>query len=62
MYQKLLKAADEYARDLGSCFQIISRVVAIEDDRDEHDNTTKLVESVSLGISAYRRRSYTIEQ
>jgi hypothetical protein len=47
-YEKQVKEADEYAKDLVSCFQIISRIVAIEEGRDESDKATKLVAVGSL--------------
>ncbi|WP_243055238.1 VPA1269 family protein [Pseudomonas sp. BP01] len=47
-FEKQTKEADEYAKDLVSCFQIISRIVAIEEGRDSHDSVTKLVAVGSL--------------
>ncbi len=42
-YEKQLVEADEYAKDLVACFQIIGRLVSIEEDREEGDESTKLV-------------------
>ena len=47
-YEKQIKEADEYAKDLVSCFQLISKIVAIEEGRDTEDSTTKLVAVGSL--------------
>lgn len=47
-FEKQTKEADEYAKDLVSCFQIISRIVAIEEGRDTDDSATKLVAVGSL--------------
>lgn len=47
-YEKQIKEADEYAKDLVSCFQIISRIVAIEENRNTDDSTTKLIAVGSL--------------
>lgn len=47
-YEKQIKEADEYAKDLVSCFQIISKIVAIEEGRDTADSATKLVAVGSL--------------
>jgi len=47
-YEKQIKEADEYAKDLVSCFQIISKIVAIEEGRDRDDSATKLVAVGSL--------------
>ncbi|MHC8337763.1 gamma-mobile-trio integrase GmtZ [Pseudomonas sp. HLT2-19-2] len=42
-YEKQITEADEYAKDLVACFQIIGRLVSIEEDREEGDESTKLV-------------------
>ncbi|QVL21438.1 hypothetical protein KH389_13015 [Pseudomonas qingdaonensis] len=42
-FEKQIKEADEYAKDLVSCFQVISRIVTIEEGRDTDDSATKLV-------------------
>lgn len=42
-YEKQIVEADEYAKDLVACFQIIGRLVAIEEGREEGDESTKLV-------------------
>jgi len=47
-YQKQVKEADEYAKDLVSCFQIISRIIAIEEERNADDSSAKLVALGSL--------------
>lgn len=47
-YEKQIKEADEYAKDLVSCFQIIVRIVAIEEGRAEGDSAAKLVAVGSL--------------
>ncbi|WP_410950741.1 VPA1269 family protein [Pseudomonas sp. S1(2024)] len=47
-YEKQIKEADEYAKDLISCFQIISKIVSIEEGRDTGDSATKLVAVGSL--------------
>ncbi len=47
-YERQIKEADEYAKDLVSCFQIISKIVAIEEDRNTNDSAMKLVALGSL--------------
>ena len=42
-YEKQIVLADQYAKDLVACFQLIVRLIAIEDGRAEDDNATKLV-------------------
>ncbi|WP_342624342.1 gamma-mobile-trio integrase GmtZ [Pseudomonas alkylphenolica] len=42
-YEKQIVLADQLARDLVACFQLIGRLMAIEEGRAEGDNTTKLV-------------------
>ncbi|MGE8391855.1 MAG: VPA1269 family protein [Pseudomonas sp.] len=47
-YEKQIKEADEYSKDLVSCFQLISKIVAIEEGRATDDSATKLVAVGSL--------------
>ncbi|SDU24862.1 Putative phage integrase [Pseudomonas pohangensis] len=42
-YEKQIVLADQYAKDLVACFQLIGRLIAIEEGRTESDNATKLV-------------------
>lgn len=42
-YEKQIVLADQYAKDMMATFQLIARVVAIEEGRAEGDNATKLV-------------------
>lgn len=42
-YEKQVGEADEYAKDLVACFQLISRLVAIEEGRYDEDDNLKLV-------------------
>lgn len=42
-YEKQIVEADEYAKDMVACFQLIGRLIAIEEGRAEDDNGTKLV-------------------
>ena len=35
--------ADEYCKDMIACFQVIKKILSIEDQREEQDNTTKIV-------------------
>jgi hypothetical protein len=42
-YEKQLVAADQCAKDMIATFQLISRVIAIEEGRAEGDKSTKLV-------------------
>jgi hypothetical protein len=42
-YEKQIVLADQYAKDMIATFQLIARVVAIEEGRVEGDNATKLV-------------------
>lgn len=42
-YEKQIVEADEYAKDLVACFQLIGRLIAIEEGRSEDDSGAKLV-------------------
>jgi hypothetical protein len=42
-YEKQIVLADQYAKDMIATFQLIARIVAIEEGRAEGDNVTKLV-------------------
>lgn len=42
-YEKQVVEADEYAKDLVACFQVIGRLVSIEEGRAEGKENTKLV-------------------
>lgn len=42
-YEKQIVLADQYAKDLVACFQLIGRLIAIEEGRAEDDKATKLV-------------------
>ncbi|MHA6519354.1 gamma-mobile-trio integrase GmtZ [Pseudomonas aeruginosa] len=42
-YEKQIVLADQYAKDLVASFQLIGRLIAIEEGRAEDDNATKLV-------------------
>lgn len=42
-YEKQVKEADEYAKDLVCCFQLITKIIAIEEDRGADDSAPKLV-------------------
>ncbi|TXH92250.1 MAG: hypothetical protein E6Q71_01280 [Pseudomonas sp.] len=42
-YEKQIVAADQYAKDLVACFQLIGRLIAIEEGRADDDSSTKLV-------------------
>ncbi|KRP64708.1 gamma-mobile-trio integrase GmtZ [Pseudomonas orientalis] len=42
-YEKQIVLADQYAKDMIATFQLIARVVAIEEGRAQDDNATKLV-------------------
>ncbi len=42
-YEKQIVLADQYAKDMIATFQLIARLIAIEEGRAEGDNATKLV-------------------
>lgn len=42
-YEKQIVLADQFAKDMVATFQLIARVIAIEEGRAEGDNATKLV-------------------
>lgn len=42
-YEKQIVLADQYAKDLVACFQLIGRLIAIEEGRAENDGATKLI-------------------
>lgn len=42
-YEKQIVEADEYAKDLVACFQLIGRLIAIEEGRADDDSSLKLV-------------------
>ena len=42
-YEKQIVLADHYAKDLVACFQLICRLIAIEEGRTEDDKANKLV-------------------
>ena len=42
-YEKQIALADQYAKDMIATFQLIARLIAIEEGRAEGDNATKLV-------------------
>ncbi|MNR01813.1 hypothetical protein D3C85_1176350 [compost metagenome] len=42
-YEKQIVIADQYAKDMIATFQLIARLIAIEEGRAEGDNATKLV-------------------
>jgi hypothetical protein len=42
-YEKQVVEADEYAKDLVACFQIIGRLVSLEDGRSEGEEKAKII-------------------
>lgn len=65
-YEKQIVLADQYAKDMIATFQLIARVIAIEEGRAEGDNATKLVavgsmQDVHQPISLIETRSELLQ-
>ncbi|MCF7532173.1 integrase family protein [Pseudomonas petrae] len=65
-FEKQTVLADQYASDLIACFQLIGRVIAIEENRAEGDASTKLIavgtiQDVSQSINFIETRSEMLQ-